>query len=322
MKSHLRLVRYWQIAFYLLFFPPLCFGGTILFQENFEDTNFASRGWYDSPSGTISYTEHISGSAASFECRILVGANGCSARSPSRHLFQETDSVYVSYYVKYSLNATGSHEFYILTNVDPDYSGLAYTHLTTYIEQDGGYPQIRIQDGKNIDETKIGVNLVGITENRALAGCNGNSDTVNHYPVGPYRDGNCFVVGSVHWNGRDYRQVNEPMYFRTTPGPYYKNDWHHVEAFIKFNTITNGVGNRNGEVKYTYDGTVLFHYTDVVLRTGAYPSMRFNQFVIGPWIGAGSPVDQTFWVDNLTVATGPPSGSTAVPAPPSNLTVR
>jgi len=33
--------------------------------------------------------------------------------------------------------------------------------------------------------------------------------------------------------------------------------------------------------------------------------MQFNQFIIAPWIGVGSPVAQTMWVDDLTVATGP-----------------
>ena len=31
--------------------------------------------------------------------------------------------------------------------------------------------------------------------------------------------------------------------------------------------------------------------------------MRLNQFLIAPYIGDGSPVAQTMWVDNLTVAT-------------------
>jgi len=29
--------------------------------------------------------------------------------------------------------------------------------------------------------------------------------------------------------------------------------------------------------------------------------MKFNQFIIAPWIGDGSPVDQTFWLDGLVV---------------------
>jgi len=43
-----------------------------------------------------------------------------------------------------------------------------------------------------------------------------------------------------------------------------------------------------------------------MLRTGARPTLSFAQFVIGPYIGVGSPVDQYMWIDNLTIATKHP----------------
>src|SRR4030095_9860153 len=43
--------------------------------------------------------------------------------------------------------------------------------------------------------------------------------------------------------------------------------------------------------------------TNVIIRTGANPDMKWNQFLIAPYIGDGSPVDQSMWVDNLLVAT-------------------
>ena len=46
--------------------------------------------------------------------------------------------------------------------------------------------------------------------------------------------------------------------------------------------------------------------------------MKFNQFVIAPFIGDGSPIDQTFWIDNLTVATYPLDLS---PSTPDNLRI-
>jgi hypothetical protein len=45
--------------------------------------------------------------------------------------------------------------------------------------------------------------------------------------------------------------------------------------------------------------------------------MKFNQFLIGPYIGVGSPVDQTFWVDNLIIATSIPEDL----SPPQNLRI-
>jgi hypothetical protein len=57
--------------------------------------------------------------------------------------------------------------------------------------------------------------------------------------------------------------------------------------------------------------------------------MKFNQMLLLPFIGDGSPVDQTFWIDDLTLAlvrpTPPPppptSSSSQVPAAPTNLRI-
>ena len=40
-----------------------------------------------------------------------------------------------------------------------------------------------------------------------------------------------------------------------------------------------------------------------MIRTGEHPDMKFNQFLLAPYIGCGSPVEQTMWIDDLTVAT-------------------
>jgi hypothetical protein len=34
--------------------------------------------------------------------------------------------------------------------------------------------------------------------------------------------------------------------------------------------------------------------------------MKFNQLIYGPYIGVGSPVNQTWWIDDLTVMDGLP----------------
>jgi hypothetical protein len=50
----------------------------------------------------------------------------------------------------------------------------------------------------------------------------------------------------------------------------------------------------------------LIDHGNIIMRTGSHPAMRFNQFLIAPYIGDGSPVDQTIWFDGLTVATNRP----------------
>jgi len=95
-------------------------------------------------------------------------------------------------------------------------------------------------------------------------------------------------------------------YFTDSAGAFYKSDWHFVEAFVKMNSISSGKGVNDGVVQYWFDGQLIIDHHDVLLRTGTNASMQFSQFVIAPWIGDGSPVTQTFWIDNLTVATAKP----------------
>src|SRR5439155_591743 len=113
------------------------------------------------------------------EVHFLVGGKTPTWGGAARHLFKETESVYLSYWVKYSANWVGSgrsyhpHEFLFLTNENDVYSGLSFTHLTAYVEhnyQNGGIPALQLQDGANVDQTKIGVDLSSVTESRAAAG--------------------------------------------------------------------------------------------------------------------------------------------------------
>lgn len=307
-----------SVAFCLLFFPLVSFGGTTLFQENFDDANFSSRGWYDAQGsgGAISTTEHIPGSTASFECRFLQGGTGCNGGAPMRHAFTATNQVYISYWVKHTSNWVGSgttyhpHIIYLLTNLNGAYSGLAYTYLTAYVEENQGYPQLDIQDGQNIDETKIGVDLTSVTENRAVAGCNGIES------VGQVGN-DCYLSGSVHWNGIIWKGPTAYFYDATQ-----KTNWHFIEAYFQLNSIANGIGQADGIVRYWYDNQLVIDHSNVILRTGKNSTMQFNQFVIAPYIGNGSPVDQTFWIDNLAVATSRPTGTATTPSPPANLNVQ
>jgi hypothetical protein len=278
--------------------PP---AGTMLFQEGFEDANLGARGWYDNLTPLLSTAEHIAGSASSIQYTFNQAATTPTTGSAIRHKFTPSDSVYLGYWVKYSSNWVGSqkpyhpHEFYFLTTLEGDWSGLSFNHLTTYIEQNGGTPQIGIQDGLNVDQTKIGVNLTAVTEARGVAGCNGSSDG---YPD------NCYSNGTAYVNEKKWKAAAPS--FTDVPGPFYKNDWHFVEAYVKMNSIASGKGLNDGVVQYWLDGQLIIDRHDVLLRTGTNAAMQFNQLVIAPYIGDGSPVTQTMWIDKLTVGTGKP----------------
>lgn len=271
--------------------------GTVLFSENFESTNLAANGWFDNTSMTFSTAEHVSGSTRSLAFTFNSGATNPTSGGAIRRSFTPTDQLYISYYVKYSANWQGSnlsyqpHEFYLLTNKDNPWGGLASTQLTTYIEQNEGVPLIGIQDAQNIDESNINVDLTNTTENRAVAGCNGDSDG--------YGAGSCYSVGSTHQNIKEWRAGS--TYFQDAAGPYYKNDWHKIEVFLKLNSVSNGRGVADGVIRYWYDGQPVIDHSDVMFRTAQHSDMLFETFVIGPYLGNGSPVTQTFWVDNLQI---------------------
>ena len=306
---------------YILFsLPSLSSGGT-LFQETFDDANFASRGWYDGGL-LLSNTEHLNGSISSAEFFFKQGGTKPTSGGAVRKKFLETDALYVSYYVKYSADweganlPVGPHEFLILTNLNGDWDAPAYSHLTAYIEQNEGTPLLSIQDGQNIDEARVGQDLTSITEQRAVAGCNGDSDG--------YGDGSCYPVvaaqGMVHRNGKSWKAG--AVYFQDTPGPSYKSGWHFIEAYFKLNSVVNGKGVADGAIQYWFDGVLIIDRNNVMIRTGQHPNMKFNQFMIAPYMGDGSPIDQTFWVDNLTVATSRGTTGAAPPSPPKNLRVK
>jgi hypothetical protein len=294
---------------------------TLFVQEGFEDTAFASRGWYDSPGAALSTAEKYSGQR-SLECRFSVGGTKCP--SPARHLFPASDSVYLSFYIKHTTNWVGSgrsyhpHMFNVVTNVDGAFIGPAYTHLTTYVEENNGYPVLAIQDSMNIDEARIGQDLTKLTEQRAVAGCNGDSDG--------FGKGDCYLSGTVYFNAKFWRST--APYFESVPGATYKGDWHLVEAFFKLNSIVGGKGVNDGVIRYWFDGRLVIDHSNIAMRTGVQQTMKFNQLLLLPYIGDGSPVDQIFWIDDLIVAAVrpatppvPPNQRSGAPLAPTNLRI-
>lgn len=282
-----------SVLFILFLLPQVSLADFI---EDFENHDFKSRGWYDNTNPVLTSDESAPNSTTSVKFHFPSGAKNTINGSAMRKKFPKSNSVYVRYYVKYSNNWQGSnrdyhpHEFYILTNKDATWSGLANTHLTAYIEQNDLHPKLVIQDSQNIDTNNIGVDLVNKTEKRSVAGCNG--DSAGH------GSGDCYSVGDRNYrNGKAWISNDSII----VPG-----EWHKIEVVFKLNSIVNGKGKANGVMRYWLDGKLVINHNDVMFRTGQHPDMKFNQFIIAPWIGDGSPIDQTFWVDNLILSTNIP----------------
>ncbi|HEX5625980.1 MAG TPA: T9SS type A sorting domain-containing protein [Saprospiraceae bacterium] len=289
----------------------------ILLFEDFESGNFAAKGWYDGFPDQRTDTEFKNG-RYSYAGRFAKGARTSGA---GRHLFKPTDRVYISYWVKYSANYIGSgvgyhpHEWNILTDRDGIYQGPADAFLSAYIEQNAGKPILALQDSKNVDPNCILLNnnnFVGcngnfktyaFTENRSVCSCNGLIGELDRRDCYPNAGSAKGYYSSRGWHA-------DTVYFRNSPGPYYKNDWHFVEAYFELNTIEQGKGLANGKIRYWYDGQLLIASDSILMRTAAHPDMKFNQLLYGPYIGVGSPVDQSWWIDDLTIADGRPVTAT------------
>jgi hypothetical protein len=288
--------------------------GTLLFAEPFDDASFAARGWYDGPSGTISTTEiSPGGGAGAFQCLFNMGATSCAGGKPARHKHTATDRVFVRMALKFSANWVGSgvayhpHMFHSTTDADGDYIGPATSHLTTYIEVVNKKGMLALQDSLNVDpacvlrnnDTFVGCGgnfqTYAFTENRSVASCNGLRGDVDG------RD--CFSTGTNTWYSARFWDT-PAEWFTDTAGPRYKGDWHKLEAYFELNTIVGSVGQPNGKLRLWLDGEKVVASDAVLFRTNQHPTMRFTQFLMLPYIGDGSPAAQSYFVDQLQVATG------------------
>ena len=288
-------------------------GGTVLFQERFDDAAFASRGWFDGPGGAIGRAERGPGSGGALECAFAVGAMSCTGGKPSRRQFPASDTVYASFWLKFSANWAGSgrayhpHMFHFINDLDDDRVGPARTHLTTYIEVVNGRAVLALQDAKNVDlgcvlrnnDTVAGCNgsfgAYRFTEARSVAACNGL--------LGDLQGRDCFPTEGGWYSSRSWWAPNA---FVDAAGPNHKGDWHFVEVYFAMNSVRDGVGVPDGRIRWVQDGRTLIASDRILFRTGQHAALRFDQFAMLPYIGPGSPAAQSFWVDDLTVATGKP----------------
>jgi chitodextrinase len=279
-------------------------GGSILFQEHFDDSSFAARNWYDEPNhGTI-----VSGgqSGNCLQWAWSQGATKPTNGDAMRLQFTPTDSLYVSFYVKFQSGWRGSqqtyhpHMFYILSNLDSAYSALANNYLDTYIEfvSDVGSPytirpQIALQDSLRVNSS-LGTppnNLSSTTENRSVTYCN--------TPLYSGTTGDCYNSG--YWYS-----ANE---WKASTASISTNAWHHVEVYIKMNSISGSKGQPDGIMQEWVDGIKVIDHSNILYRTNQDATKKWAQFVLAPYMGDGAPITETMWIDELTVSTASPNSS-------------
>jgi hypothetical protein len=288
-------------------------GGTVLISEPFADTALGSRGWYDNTAVSIDTSQHLAGGQASLLAHFLPGAAQPTWGGGFRHLMTPTGTLYVSFWIKHSASWVGSeqtshpHLMFVLSTADVTklgiYSGLAANYLDIGIEENypsstagGSYGRVVTQDALNIN-TALGAvpdNLVGTTESRDVSGCNGTPDSVPTF---------CYADTGTPSGYNDTKLIQCPSLTFTDAS---KTGWHQVEVYLAMNSITSGKANFDGIVRYWLDGVLQMEHTNVQLRTGANATMQWQEFAVGPYIGVGSPVDQSVWIASLVVATAHP----------------
>jgi hypothetical protein len=223
----------------------------------------------------------------------------------ARKKFTASESVYLSYYVKYDTSWIGSqdeedggpHITHFMTDAQPsDYGAPACSYLTTYSETytlvDSPYriyPVFAMQDCLRINSTDCTppCDLTATTESRAIAGCNGFMED--------QATGTLYTCYGAYNNGLFWRQVST-----TIP----KNQWVRMELYLKMNSIVGGEAVANGEMYNWVDGVLSASATNVVFRTGQYPTQKFDRFLIAPYMGPKSKATQTMWIDELTIYDG------------------
>lgn len=289
-----------------------------LFVEHFDNSEFTNRGWFGKTDVVLSSIESRQGSAAEFKFSanntkpdFIVGLG-----SYMRKTFADSESVYISFWMKFDAAWQMAGEklfFYLLTNKDTQSAVPQTTALTFYLQQVDGRMFLAISDSNNIN-TEPGMivpdgNPPISTEYRAVAGCNGRSDAYS---------GRCFDYSTYYrnvkaWDGNF---------------TFYTGAWHQLEFLVQLNSSAGGDASANGRILLAVDGMKYGEIIDVAFRTARpdYQDMAFNQFIIGPYVKMPEAFDQTFWMDELTVATEPPAGSPfhetlSVPEIPSNIRV-
>ena len=273
---------------------------TVLINEDFEGDLSA---WYDDTSYTLTTGDFHTG-AKSLLWDWTIGQTSPQNRVSMRKLFAASDQLYVSFYVKHETGWQGSaqdthpHLTYILSDKDGTFQPLANGTLVFYIEDIVGtsgaiVPHIVAQDSQMVDVANIGVDLSGVTENRSVMSANGVQNTGGQTVDGVFGGPDHFFFdpfwySSYSWNAPTVR--------------FNENQWDHVEVFVKLNSIIGGIGQVDGKIRMWVNAQLAITNDAVILRTGAHsPRLRFNQYVLAPFMGVASPITQSMWLDDLLV---------------------
>ena len=240
----------------------------ILFREAFDDAHLLDRGWYDGRKFKISTKEAHLG-AGCIEYHWNEGALTPASSSGIRRLFEPTERVYLRYYIKLSPGWGWTNRPY-------------HPHLSHFLTTENSK-----YHGPAVSHLTLYIEPMNAKLRLAATDIQ-NKDAPHGLTQGPLRGG---------YNGRMFDSKGKP---------FDDSSWHCVEAMFQLNSLdTKGdKPNADGMVRGWFDGKKLVERTDVIFRTTDFPKMKFNQFLLTPYFGAGLlPHAQTLWIDELAVGT-------------------
>jgi hypothetical protein len=292
----------------------------LLFSESFENTSWSSRGWYDSATQGSIVAGGQSGNALQWSW--TSGQTNPSNGGAIRNTFAATNEMYVSVYMKFDPTWRGSqqtyhpHIFLFPSTLDSEYSALADNYLNTYIEavSDVGSPYtirpaLAVQDSLRVN-TSLGTppnNITATTENRSVNHCNGY---LSGQDSGTSQI--CYSMGGGSWYSATVWKGS------STVIP--KDQWVKVDTHFRMNTISGGIAQPDGIMRQWIDGVLWLDKNNIVYRTNQDATKEWDKVVLAPYIGDGSPITQTMWIDELRIYDGVPGGDTTPPSTPTSLT--
>jgi len=273
-------------------------------EELFNDDDFSVRGWIDGYMNNIIEDEERGPVGMwAWNEGDKTPKNFSSMR---KDLGRDYEKLFIKYYVKYDDDWIGSQKNYhphliaIRSNYDffilGEYGGGANAYLTVYFDSwvnpknNKIHPWFQLQDSRNInyDYGMPPQNIADKTEYRSVGGCNG---CLNGQDCGT--NDTCFNISNNYWySAREW--VIEDIY-------YLRDKWIKEEYYIEMNSIKNGKGIPDGILKIWHDDKLIFKSANMLFRTGKYPDMSFRQIGFFPYIGDGSPVHQSMFIDNLKI---------------------
>lgn len=282
----------------------------LLLHEAFEDSSFASRGWYDGiPTSVAIASNGVSGNCAKFT--FAQGASTPTGWQTIRHAISQSDELTYTFWLFLPNEWVGSglsyqpHFMHTLSDLDSQYSGPSANYLNFYIEFNGTSPRLAIQDALNVNQYlgTLPNNITATTEDRSVNYCNG------------------YLAGQDQGDARDCLNLGGGTYYSATDWfsslNMTRGVWHEISAYVRLNSIVSGVAVPNGALEYTVDGQTAIASTTAVMRTGQNPTMGLAQVLLAPYMSDGSPVAQTFYLDELNVYRGRLDTTTPPEPPPA-----